>query len=889
MLFIGTLAIACGDRDKITNAEAITIRFAIESYQQPIYEELIESFERENQDIRIELVFKDEILQQDASSGTVTVSPDDDLKIAAEADVFTSIFARYASEQGAVLNLTPFIEADSQFDTADFYPGLLEQVQWHGRTWAVPYEAMFTLIYFNKDLFDAAGVAYPEAGWTWDDFLDAAIATTLHEDGQTVQWGFLDPLFSPLRFIQGRTGPLFEPEAEPPIARLEETAVVDAVRWYTDLFRVHQVTAQLPYLDADALISDGQVAMWPDTVNGSEYRRSLMNLGVAPFPADAPNDRSTPIGFVRTFAISAGTVNPDAAWRWLDFVSRQLGDWSNFGGPSTLPARRSVVEASNFWRLLDKELAPTFRYAAERAFVPVYGSGFPQAIEAILSGEKSAEAALAEAQSVAEAALAAQQAERAQATPAPPIVMSLPNEEPAGDNVTTVTFQTYSQLSALRALADEFHAAHPDIAVEVQAIDFDEQPHLHSLAAESDCFQWSPGFADSVETAVLSLEPFLATDPALNQADFYPSAIAQFTSQGELYGLSAEISVSLIAFNKDLFDAAGVAYPAPDWTTDDFLATAVSLTQGEGETKQYGYVADLYEPNDFVDFIAQLAGDSLIDETAVPASLTFTDPSVVAAARWFTDLTTSYGIKPVFLTSANSSDGMAKYQAREALINNGRAAMWSESGQFAGGVSIVVTGSSAARPENVGFVPLPSAPDGSRRGGYQAVSGYFISAEATAPQACWQWLTFLTTQPTLSTQLSARQETAQSAAYRQQVGPELVDAYLFTVENATPPSLYQLLANYPWLSATNFWLAEAYDEIIGDNASVETALAQAQAQAEAYQACISSDGLYDYQKCNIALPTRHDGWGQAATNTAALSLKDFGGICVIRTGYFVYG
>lgn len=864
LLLVGVLSVACRDNGENSIAEKVTVRFAIPNYKQTIYEELVKAFEKENPDIHIELVFEDEILQQgtgDAGAGVVTVtgSSEDDLKIAAAADVFTPIDIGYASEQGAVLDLTPFIEADSQFDTADFYPGMLEQVQLNGRTLAVPYEAVLILMYFNKDLFDAAGVAYPEAGWTWDDFLDAAIATTHHENGQTVQWGLLDSSFRPLYFIQARTGPLFEPEAEPPTARLEETSVVDAVRWYTDLFRVHQVTAQLPYLDADALILSGQVAMWPDSVNRFEQRRSLMNLGVAPFPVDAPDDRSTPISLVRAFAISSGTANPEAAWRWLDFISRQLSDGSVSGGPSTLPARRSVVEASNFWSLLDKELAPALRYAVDHAFVRTRGGGVAQAIEAILSGEKSVEAALAEAQSAAEAALAAEQAERAQATPAPPIVMNPPDREPAAsDNVTTITFRANSQLSAFHALANEFQAAHPDIVVEVLAIDFDEQTNFPGLAAESDCFQWSPSFDDSVKTAVLSLEPFLATDARLNQSDFYPSAIEQFTYQGELYGLPAEIGVSLIAFNKDLFDAAGVAYPTPGWTTDDFLATAVALTQGEGETKQYGYVADLYEPNDFVDFLAQLAGSNLIDETAVPAILNFTDPAVVAATSWFTDLTTNYGVKPIFLTNPNDSDGMTEYQAREALINNGRAAMWSESGQFAGGISIVVTGSAAARPANIGYVPLPAAPDGSRHGGYQAVSGYFISAAADAPQACWQWLTFLSTQPTLSTQLPARQETAQSAAYRQYVGPELTDAYLFTVENATQPSLYQLLARYPWLRAATFWLAEAYDQIVGESISVNTALIQAEDQAEAFQACTTAnEGLYNFQKqqnCFTTLP-----------------------------------
>ena len=855
-LFAAVLLGACDQRSKQPEGKSVTVRFAIPNYRQTVYGDLVDVFEQENPDIHIKLVFTEDVLQQESGTETVTVSSEDDLKVAATADVFTPLDTRYAAEQGALLDLTPLTESDDHFDAADFYPGLLEQYQWNGRTWAIPYEATFTLIYFNKDLFDAASVPYPAAGWTWDDFLAAAKTLTVQKGNGTVQWGFVDPQFRPLYFVQGRAGPLFEPDADPPVARLEETAVIEAVRWYTDLFLVHEVTTQQPYLDAEALISSGQAAMWSEFTVRGEQRRPVMNLGVAPFPIDAPGDHSTPISLTRAYAISVGTANPDAAWRWLDFLSRQIGDWSNFGGPTSLPSRRSVTEAGGFWGDVDGELETALRYAVDHAFVP--GGGFTSVIEAILSGEKSVEIALADARVTAEAALTARQAERASATPAATIVMTEPEDEMAvGEEAITIEFTAFShQLPTYRVLADQFQTANPDVAVDVKAIDFGEgQTSLNSLAAEADCFQWSPIFDDELVTAVLSLEPFFETDSARSQADFFPGALEPFTYQGQLRGLPGEITISLIAFNKDLFDAADEPYPELDWTTDDFLETAVSLTQGEGEAKQYSFVPDLYEPNDFLDFVSQLAGDDLIDDTTAPATLRFTDSAVIAAVRWFTNLTTEYGVKPVFLTNTSSSDGLAENQERESLINNGRAAMWSESGQFAGGV--VVSGGVPERPDNVGMVPFPAAPDGSRRGGYQATTGYFISAAAAAPQACWRWITYLSEQPNLGSGLPARRETAEAAAYRQHVGPEWADAYLHTIENATRPSFFQSFTNYPWLSAAASWLAAAYDQIIREDVSVETALEEAQAAADSFQAClIANDGLYDLQqqRCYEELP-----------------------------------
>lgn len=849
---------ACGEKSVQPTVEPALIRFAIPNYRQAVYEALVDEFEQENPGVQVKLVFTEDILQQDSGSGTVTVSSEDDLKVAAAADVFTPLDMRYAAEQGALLDLTPLIESDGRFQAADFYPDLLEQYQWNGRTWAIPYETTFTLIYFNKDLFDAAGLPYPAAGWTWDDFLAAAKTLTVRENNETTQWGFIDPQFRPLYFVQGSAGPLYAPDADPPATRLGETAVTNAVRWYTDLFRVHQVTQQLPYLDAEALISGGQVAMWSEFTSRGEQRRPIMNLGVAPFPVAAPGDHSTPVSLVRAYVISAGTANPDAAWRWLDFVSRQVGDWSGFGGLTALPARRSVTEASGIWDNVDEELEAALRYAFDHAYVPVYGKGFTTAIEAILSGEKTVETALADARIEAEAALDARQTEPAAATPAA-IIMTEPEDETAVSDAITIEFQALPhQLPAFRALAGQFQADNPGIVVNVRAIDFAGEPaSLNSLAAGADCFQWSPGFDDETVTAVLSLEPFFETDPTLNQADFFPVALEPFTYQGQLRGLPSEITISLIAFNKDLFDASGVPYPSFDWRMDDFLETAVSLTQGEGETKQYGFVPDVYEPNDLLDFVTQLAGSDLIDDSTTPARLRFTDPAVIAAVRWVTEMTTEYAVKPVFLTSTGSSDGLAEYREREWLIGNGRAAMWSESGHFAGGVA-VVSGDAAQRPDNVDLVPLPAALDGSRPGGHQATTGYFVSAAAEAPQACWQWITYLTEQPNLGTGLPARRETAESAAYWQQVGSERAAAYLFTVENATRPSFFQSFAEYPWLSSGSVWLAAAYDQIIQENISVETALEQAQASADSFQACLTvSDGFYNRQQqqhCYEELP-----------------------------------
>jgi multiple sugar transport system substrate-binding protein len=75
--------------------------------------------------------------------------------------------------RGCWENLDPYIEA-SGYDLNDYWPGLLESAKYQGSVYGLPRDIEVNIIYYNKDLFDAAGVAYPSEDWTWDDFLAVA-------------------------------------------------------------------------------------------------------------------------------------------------------------------------------------------------------------------------------------------------------------------------------------------------------------------------------------------------------------------------------------------------------------------------------------------------------------------------------------------------------------------------------------------------------------------------------------------------------------------------------------------------------------------------------------------------------------------------------------------
>ena len=887
MLLIAMLMAACGPSgaqepasdaaDSSANNTAVTtendspttiLRFAVSMMDQNRYDSLIDAFEAEHPDVHISTVSIEETLGTGRGGSNW---PDDAyLRLAAAADVIGASATRQAVQEGALLDLGQFFESDPNLKASAFYPGVLESVQWEGGTWSLPVEVTYPLIYFDKALFDAAGVAYPQPGWTWDDFLATAQALTIGSGDAVSQWGFVEPTFDPVTFVQAKAGLLFNADTYPPTARLDDASVVQAVRWYTDLFLTHEVS---PYYSTSGeggpggmfsnegmrLLQSGQAAML-FSAGGGMFRGmgrggpgQQQTADAVPFPVAKSDDHTTP-AVVDGLSISAGTKKANLAWQWISFLAQQpAGQRGPFNTLSsgTVPALPSVAVAAGYWDNLDEEFTAALNYAIDHATIDTYdGTGydiFRAAVVDVMDNGTAIETALADAQSEVQAAIEDEVA----AAPTPVANLTVAEEEQQAVNAGAVIIDfglsegrgRFGQQS-LSTLVDQFQDAHPDIVVEVDTPQgFRGQLGLTEMAAEYDCFQASPSYDDVSLAAIVNMEPFLGTDSATSKDDFFSSVLEQFTYQGQLWGLPSSVTVNVMNYNKDLFDDAGLAYPAVDWTTSDFLEMAVALTQGEDENKQYGYVPSSSGANDLVSIMDRLGAD-MLDESVDPPRLVFDQADVVEAFRWYASLATQYGVQPVVSEDTGDFEGG---RGRQALINEGRAAMWMDSGGGFGGPGEFggFGGQGGTSNLNVGVAPLPAGPNSGEGSGFQSVDGYFVSAQSDARQACWSWITFLTEQPSATSGLPARQSVAESAAYRQQVGAEQADAYLASVSSGSRASFFQRVSDEGnWLGFAAFWLSDAYDRVVNGEVTVEESLAAAQESVDAYRDCVIAKDAY---------------------------------------------
>ncbi|HXF62375.1 MAG TPA: extracellular solute-binding protein, partial [Caldilineaceae bacterium] len=99
------------------------------------------------------------------------------------------------AEKNMHLVLDDYIARDN-YDMDDFRPDAVRLYQWDGKTYALPRDYGNQNLFYNLDLFEAAGLELPPAdwedtSWTFEKFLETAQALTKKEGDRTTQWGFL--------------------------------------------------------------------------------------------------------------------------------------------------------------------------------------------------------------------------------------------------------------------------------------------------------------------------------------------------------------------------------------------------------------------------------------------------------------------------------------------------------------------------------------------------------------------------------------------------------------------------------------------------------------------------------------------------------------------------
>lgn len=317
--------------------------------------ELIAQFERENPDItvRVDVVGWGQYWQK-IKTATVTGSAQDVWLMS------PSYIEQYASA-GHVLDLMPFIQADGDFKADDYFPHAFDAFCYsgtgddmrqapfgQGALYAFTRDYNGAVLFYNRDHFDALGLAYPTADWTWDDLVETARKLTIDfdRDGVIDQWGYGGLNYNALGHVIGGQ-PI---DAQTRRANYSSEPVVKAIGFCRDLIYKYKVhPPPVVQIDETESFTTGKISMTVAGVwNIRSFNRAEHKWDIAPVPLDSKSRTRYASGDGMGHCIYARTQHPQEAWRLVKFLSGEEGQRALARSGTSVPVLKKAALSDDF-------------------------------------------------------------------------------------------------------------------------------------------------------------------------------------------------------------------------------------------------------------------------------------------------------------------------------------------------------------------------------------------------------------------------------------------------------------------------------------------------------------------------------------------------------------
>lgn len=282
----------------------------------------------------------------------------------------------------------------------DFYPNLREAFTLDGTLYCPPKDFSTLALEYNKDMFDAAGLDYPNADWTWDDLRSAAEALTDSDNGvygmvlsaDMARW---------IAFLYQADGAIVNEDFTAML--LDSPEAQEAMDFYVGL-------VQDGYAAQPADLDSG----WPGEAFGKQQAAMAMegnwivpflkdqfpdvNFGLTELPAGPGGDAT--MSFTVCYGVPANAPHYEESVRLVNYLTGEEGmkAWSDLG--LAMPTRASLREG---WLEQYPDLEP-FLNGADYAHPWQFRPGFQDVLDTVNSGLQEAFTGLATTEQVLQSA-----------------------------------------------------------------------------------------------------------------------------------------------------------------------------------------------------------------------------------------------------------------------------------------------------------------------------------------------------------------------------------------------------------------------------------------------------------------------------------------------------
>lgn len=268
--------------------------------------------------------------------------------ITTEVDYFVTFASKNVLE-----DLTPYAQTDAEFKTADFFPQIIDRFTAGGKLLAVPRDvAPFACVFYNKDLFDQAGLPYPTDDWTWEDLLrDARALTKKDDNGRIIQYGFYGWAWK--NFIYGNGGRLVDDVDHPAKASFNDPLTISGLQFYSDLTNLYHVMPTPMALanlgmGVDMMFASGRLGMFLSGIWETPLLRNYtFRWDVAMFPKNKAGVRGFGTGG-SGYAILRSSKHKKEAWEVIKALTSEAAQERLADRGLAQPARMAVSQGAHW-------------------------------------------------------------------------------------------------------------------------------------------------------------------------------------------------------------------------------------------------------------------------------------------------------------------------------------------------------------------------------------------------------------------------------------------------------------------------------------------------------------------------------------------------------------
>ena len=289
-------------------------------------------------------------------------------------DVFYHYFSPDVANQGFLEDLTPYLEESGV--ATNWFPSGVNRGVYEGQTYAVPRDAVSGFIAYNMDLFDAAGIPYPEDGWTIAEYRELANQLTNRDEDVygvgAIVGGEGCMLWSPFSFNLGAE--LTSPDGRDVVGYMDSPETAEAMTWCLEMVTEDQVTAPAELQDqfGELVFLSGNVAMQSisDWELAAINEQADFNWGVVAPPRFNEETDVIPWTDSYMYYMWNGSDDKEAAWELIEWLSgpeaqliaAEAGVWTP-NSPAVweeLGWDTDPVRSVSYNQLLNSELVPNY-------------------------------------------------------------------------------------------------------------------------------------------------------------------------------------------------------------------------------------------------------------------------------------------------------------------------------------------------------------------------------------------------------------------------------------------------------------------------------------------------------------------------------------------------